>query len=307
MTGRLIRAVRCAAVTAPGRCSSGPYVTGGTDYGQGATVGWGFPRNIGVAVATQELRRRRRTWIGEAWDSNVGKKVVVALTGLALVGYVVLHMIGNLTALLGAGDAGGEHAQIDDYGHWLREFGTPLLPYEFVLWAIRIFLLGALIVHIVGVYQLTVRSRAARPKGHPAKRIGRSWAARTMRLSGPLLLAFIVFHILHFTVLAVDVTPLAHGEIYSNLYGAFQKWYFVLLYVVALASLAYHLRHGVWSLFQTLGLDSPARNPYLRHGATALAGIVALGFVLIPLLFWTGALPEPVTGPNATASAEVSR
>lgn len=260
-----------------------------------------------MAVVTQDLQRRRRTWIGEAWDSNVGKKVVVALTGAVLVGYVVLHMIGNLTALLGAGEAGGEHAQVDDYGHWLREFGTPLLPYEFFLWAVRIFLLGALVVHIVGVYQLTARNRSARPKGFPAKRIGRSWAARTMRLSGPLLLAFIVFHILHFTVLAVDVTPLAHGEIYSNVYGAFQKWYFVLLYVLALASLAYHLRHGVWSLFQTLGLDSSARNAYLRHGATALAVVVAVGFALVPLGFWTGALPEPVTGPNATATTtEVS-
>ena len=258
-------------------------------------------------MATQELRRRRRTWIGEAWDSNVGKKVVVALTGIALVGYVVLHMVGNLTALLGAGEARGEHAQIDDYGHWLREFGTPLLPYEFVIWAVRIFLLGALIVHIVGVYQLTMRSRQARPAGHPAKRIGRTWAARTMRLSGPLLLVFIVFHILHFTVLAIDVTPLAHGEIYSNVYGAFQKWYFVLFYVLALGSLAYHLRHGVWSLFQTLGLDTPARNAYLRHGSTGLAVVVAVGFALVPIGFWTGALPEPVTGPNATASTEVSK
>ncbi|MEV4419211.1 succinate dehydrogenase cytochrome b subunit [Patulibacter sp. NPDC049589] len=256
-------------------------------------------------MATQELRRRRRTWIGEAWDSNVGKKVIVAVTGLVLVGYVVLHMIGNLTTLLGAdgGDHGG--AQVDDYGHWLREFGTPLLPYSFILWVIRVALLGALIVHIVGVYQLTMRSRAARPAGFPAKRIGRSWAARTMRLSGPLLLVFIIFHILQFTLLTVDVTPLKEGEIYSNLYGAFHKWYFVVIYIAALASLAYHLRHGVWSLFQTLGLDSSSRNATLRHGATALAAVVAIGFALVPLGFATGILPEPVTGPNAPT--EVSK
>jgi succinate dehydrogenase / fumarate reductase cytochrome b subunit len=266
-----------------------------------------MPRNIEVAVATQELRRRRRTWIGEAWDSNVGKKVIVAVTGIALVAYVVLHMIGNLTALLGAdgGDAGG--AQIDDYGHWLRDFGTPLLPHSFFLWVIRVVLLGALIVHIVGVYQLTVRNRAARPAGFPAKRIGRSWAARTMRLTGPLLLLFIVFHILQFTLLTIDVTPLKEGEIYSNLYGAFHKWYFVVIYFAALAALAYHLRHGVWSLFQTLGLDRPSRNAYLRHGATALAVVVAVGFALVPLGFATGALPEPVSGPNAHASTEVSK
>jgi succinate dehydrogenase / fumarate reductase cytochrome b subunit len=242
--------------------------------------------------------------VGEAWDSNVGKKVIVAVTGLALVLYVVLHMVGNLTALQGAG---GGHAQIDEYGHWLREFGTPLLPYETIIWLIRVLLLGALIVHIVGVFQLTQRNRAARPQGYPAKRIGRSWAARTMRLTGPLLLLFIVFHILQFTLLTVDVTPLAEGQIYSNLYGAFQKWYFVVLYLLALGALGYHLRHGVWSLFQTLGLDRPARNPWLRHGATALAVVVSVGFAIIPLGFWTGVLPEPQSGPNAHVATEVAR
>lgn len=277
-----------------------------TDYGQGGDRRRRTPRNIHAAVVTQELRRRRPTWIGEAWDSNVGKKVIVALTGLSLVGYVVLHMIGNLTALLGADGAEGGGAQIDEYGHWLREFGTPLLPEEVSLWAVRIFLLGALIVHVVGVYQLTQRNRAARPTGFPARRIGRSWAARTMRLTGPLLLLFIVFHILHFTVLAIDVTPLREGEIYSNLHGAFQKWYFVVLYLAALGALAYHLRHGVWSMFQTLGLDRPSRNAYLRHGSTALAVIVALGFALVPLGFLTGVLPDPVPRP-ATATTEVSK
>jgi succinate dehydrogenase / fumarate reductase cytochrome b subunit len=242
--------------------------------------------------------------VGEAWDSNVGKKVIVAVTGLALVLYVVLHMVGNLTALQGAGHG---HARIDEYGHWLRTFGTPLLPYETILWVIRIVLLGALIVHVVGVFQLTQRSRAARPQGYPAKRIGRSWASRTMRLTGPLLLLFIVFHILQFTLLTVDVTPLAEGQIYSNLYGAFQKWYFVVLYVLALAALGYHLRHGVWSLFQTLGLDRPARNPWLRHGATTLAVVVSVGFAIIPLGFWTGVLPEPQSGPNAHVATEVAR
>ncbi|WP_169449201.1 succinate dehydrogenase cytochrome b subunit [Patulibacter americanus] len=255
-------------------------------------------------MATQEAQRRRRTWIGEAWDSNVGKKVIVAVTGIALVGYVVLHMLGNLTTLLGPGDGS---PQINAYGEWLRDFGAPLLPHAMVIWVVRIILLVALIVHIVGVFQLTQRNRAARPAGYPAKRIGRSWAARTMRLTGPLLLLFIIFHILHFTVLAIDVTPLREGEIYENLYGAFQKWYFVLLYLAAIASLGYHLRHGVWSLFQTLGLDRPARNPYLRHGATALSVVVCLGFAVIPLAFFTGALPEPVSGPSAHVATEVAR
>ncbi|MGX6448181.1 succinate dehydrogenase cytochrome b subunit [Patulibacter sp. S7RM1-6] len=257
-------------------------------------------------MATQELtRKRRRTWLGEAWESNVGKKVIVAITGFVLVAYVILHMVGNLTALQGPG---GGDARIDDYAHWLREFGTPLLPYAFVIWVIRVVLLASFVVHIVGVTQLWKRSNAARPAGHPAKRIRRTWTARTMRITGPLLLFFVIFHILQFTTLTIDVTPLRHGELYANLYNAFQKWYFVLLYVAAVSALMFHLHHGVWSALQTLGADRPARNRALRATSAAVAGLVWLGFVLIPLLFWTGALAEPIdAATHAQLLTEVAR
>ena len=255
-------------------------------------------------MATQELtRKRRRTWLGEAWESNVGKKVIVAITGFVLVAYVILHMVGNLTALQGPD---GSQPVIDEYGHWLREFGTPLLPYSFVLWVIRVVLLAALIVHVVGVFQLAQRSRAARPQGHPGKRIGRTLPSATMRISGPLLLVFVIFHILQFTTLTVDVTPLREGAIYANLYGAFQKWYFVLIYVAAVSALMFHLHHGVWSAFQSLGADRPARNRALRLTSATVAVVVAVGFILIPILMWTGALAEPITT-NAQTAMEVAR
>jgi succinate dehydrogenase / fumarate reductase cytochrome b subunit len=228
--------------------------------------------------------------MAEMWRSTIGKKTIVAVTGTILVAYLVLHMVGNLNSLFGAGT--GE-ARIDEYAEWLRTFGEPLIPYEGIVWAVRAVLLGAIIVHIVGVVQLNARNRAARPAGFPAKRIGRSWESRLMMVSGLLLLAFIIFHILQFTTLTIDITPLEKGALYSNVYNAFQEWYFVAIYLAALIFLGMHLRHAIWSLCQTLGLDSPERNFGIRMGANALTLVIVVGFALVPILFFTGVLGEP--------------
>jgi succinate dehydrogenase / fumarate reductase cytochrome b subunit len=224
------------------------------------------------------------------WRSTIGKKTIVAVTGVILVGYLVLHMVGNLNSLFGPG---GEEARVDWYAEWLRSFGEPLIPHEGVVWLVRAILLSAVAIHIVGVIQLAARNRAARPEGFPARRIGRSWESRLMLVSGLLLLAFIIFHILQFTTLTVDVTPLAAGELYANLYNAFQEWYFVAIYLAALILVGIHLRHGIWSLCQTLGLDTPERNFGIRMGANALTLVIVVGFALVPILFFTGALAEP--------------
>lgn len=227
------------------------------------------------------------------WRSTIGKKTIVAVTGTILIGYLILHMVGNLNSLFGPG---GEEPRVDWYAEWLRTFGEPLIPYEGIVWAVRALLLGAIVVHITGVVQLAARNRAARPEGFPAKRIGRSWESRLMMTSGLLLLAFIVFHILQFTTLTIDITPLERGALYANLYNAFQEWYFVAIYLVALFFLGAHLRHGIWSLCQTLGLDSPERNFGLRMGASLLTLVIVVGFALVPILFFTGALGEPPAG-----------
>jgi succinate dehydrogenase / fumarate reductase cytochrome b subunit len=224
------------------------------------------------------------------WRSTIGKKTIVAVTGTILVAYLILHMAGNLNSLFGPG---GAEPRIDEYAEWLRTFGEPLIPYEGIVWAVRAILLGAIIVHIVGVLQLRARNRAARPAAFPAKRIGRSWESRLMMVTGLLLLAFIVFHILQFTTLTIDVTPLERGALYSNVYNAFQEWYFVAIYLAALVFLGMHLRHAIWSLCQTLGLDSPERNFGIRMGANGLTLVIVVGFALVPVLFFTGALAEP--------------
>lgn len=225
----------------------------------------------------------------ELWDSNIGKKYAAAVSGIVLVGYVVLHMAGNLNSLYGAG--GGE-ARVDSYSEWLRDFGEPLLPHAFILWAVRVLLLVAVAVHITAVVQIRQRSRAARG-GAPARRIGRSFSSATMMVTGSLLLFFIVFHILQFTTLTLDFTPLQHGAVYANLYNAFQEWYFVLLYVAAVCALGFHLRHAIWSLVQTLGFDRPERNRAIRRGATALTIVIVIGFVTVPIAIWTGILGAP--------------
>ena len=239
-----------------------------------------------MSVATE---KRRSAWIRGIWGTNVGKKYVAAVSGAILVAYVILHMVGNLNAFAGAGD--GE-ARIDSYAEWLREFGEPLLPHAFVLWVVRVVLLAALVLHVTSVAQLRRASRQARGP-YPARRIGRTFSAATMVATGGLLLAFIIFHILQFTTLTIDVTPLESGAVYANLYWAFQKWYFVVLYVLAVSALGFHLRHAVWSMFQSLGLDSPRRNRRLRTGATVVAVVLTVGFAAVPVAFISGALPEP--------------
>lgn len=240
-----------------------------------------------MATTGQGLRRTRLS-LRETWDSTIGKKVAVAISGTILVAYLILHMVGNLNSLYGAG---GGDARVDTYAHWLRTFGRPLLPYATMLWVVRAVLLTALVVHVTGVVQLTRRNRAARPQA--ARRIGRSLSSRTMMVSGVLLLAFIVFHILQFTTLTIHPTPLKEGAVYSNLYFAFHKWYFVVIYVLAVAAVAFHLRHALWSLTQTLGYATPSRNPAIRITATLISVVLFAGFAVIPLAFITGVLGHP--------------
>jgi len=239
----------------------------------------------------------------EFWRSSIGKKVFVAVTGAILIGYLILHMLGNLNSAFGPG---ADEARIDWYSQWLRDFGEPLLPHSTVLWIVRAILLAALVIHVTGIVQLVKRNREARPARFPAKRIGRSFESMAMLASGTLLLAFIVFHILQFTTLSIHVTPVEHGEVYANLYWAFQKWYFVVIYLAALLLVGIHLRHGAWSLLQTLGWDNPNRNARLRHGATSLTVILVVGFGTIPILFYTDVLDPPNVAAVVTALNGIS-
>ncbi|REJ83907.1 MAG: succinate dehydrogenase [Acidobacteria bacterium] len=234
------------------------------------------------------------------YRSQLGKKVVVAVTGLIMVGFLVVHLAGNLKVFLPDPEPGV--ADIDVYAEALREIGVPFLPHGAVVWATRLALLAAVILHVVCVLQLSAQSRAARRGGYAERRYQRAtWAARLMMVSGLTLLVYIVFHLAHLTVGVVEPDRFVHGALYYNLYEAFTRWPFVLIYTVGMAAVAFHVYHGAWSVFQTLGLDSPERNRLFRGVAIGLAILFLVGFLSIPFAFVSGVLGPPPSPPEEHA------
>jgi len=227
------------------------------------------------------------------FGSTLGQKAMVAVTGVILFGFVIGHMLGNLKTFMGNDAQGVPH--IDTYAHFLRTMGEPLLPYGVMLWIVRIILLGALVLHVVTAIHLARLNRAARPirYHHRHVLVTSTVAARTMLVSGVLLLLFVVVHILQFTTGTIQLTPIEPDTVYANLYHAFGEWFIALFYVIAMGLLGFHLYHGAWSLFQSLGIDNPDRNRGLRLTAAATAVILVVGFSAVPLLFVVGVMPSP--------------
>jgi succinate dehydrogenase / fumarate reductase, cytochrome b subunit len=210
--------------------------------------------------------------IATFWRSTIGKKVVMAITGLIGLGFVIGHMTGNLLAFQGA-------EKIDAYAALLHgPLHTPLI-------LARIVLLAAVVLHAVAAYQLTMRSRAARPVGYAAQAPQVStFASRTLRLGGVLLLVFIIFHILHFTLGSVHPS-FEEGKVYQNLAVGFQQKWVAVFYVIAMAALGMHLFHGAWSSMRTLGLVKPSNSPLKRTLPVVLAVVISGGFAVVPLYF----------------------
>ena len=231
------------------------------------------------------------------FTSTLGQKAVVAVTGVILFGFVILHMLGNLKTFTGNDDQGVPH--IDTYAHFLRTMGEPMLPYGFALWIVRIILLGALVLHVATTIRLARLNRTARPirYHHRHVLVTSTAAARTMLVSGILLLLFVVVHILQFTTGTIQISPVEPHTVYVNLYHAFGVWFIALFYVIAMVLLGFHLYHGAWSLFQSLGIDNPDRNRGLRLTAAAAAVILVVGFCAVPVLFIAGVMPSPGEAP----------
>lgn len=216
-------------------------------------------------------------WVPNFWKSQIGKKVVMAVTGLIGVGFVVGHMLGNLQMFQGP-------EAMNAYAKFLHDLGG-------LLWLARLVLLGAVVLHVVAAVQLTRQKQAARPVGY-AK--GTQWAvstfaSRSIRWGGALLLFFIVFHLAHFTWRVV-YPGYSSTNIYGNVVAGFSKWYVSLFYLVTMAALFLHLYHGVWSSPRTLGAVQPSRNPLARRVAPVIAILVYLGFSAIPAAVLLGIL-----------------
>ncbi|MDZ7780743.1 MAG: succinate dehydrogenase cytochrome b subunit [Gemmatimonadota bacterium] len=226
--------------------------------------------------------------VATLYRSTVGKKVLMAVSGVVLFGFVFMHMVGNLKMLFPVDGAG--HYPMNVYAEYLREFGYPLLPHAGFLWLFRLVLLAAVVVHIVAAVQLSQRSRAARPKAYGKNQdLSLSYASRTMRWGGVILLLFIVYHILHFTTGQAHPEFVA-GAVHQNYVSAFQSPLIFGVYLVAQAALGFHLYHGVWSFFQTLGLNHPKYNHMRRRFAAAFAVVVFVGFLTPPTLVLAGVI-----------------
>src|SRR5688572_2102962 len=205
------------------------------------------------------------------FETTIGKKVVMSLTGIVLWGFVVAHLAGNLQVYLGA------HA-MDEYAVFLRGFlhGTGI-------WIFRSVLLVSVILHIWAAVALTLQNRRARPVGYRKLQSRDSTiSSRTMRLSGIVIIVFVIYHILHFTTGQAH-PDFHHGKVYDNFITGFRVIPVSIFYIFAMVCLGLHLYHGVWSMLQTLGLSHPRYNG-LRHGFAALiTAIVVIGNISFPL------------------------
>jgi succinate dehydrogenase / fumarate reductase cytochrome b subunit len=229
-----------------------------------------------MAVDIPAIPARRLT-------SSVGLKIVMAVSGVLLTLFLFAHMAGNLKIFLGA-------ANFDHYAHWLRAIGTPLLPPSWYLWIQRTGLTAAVVAHVTAATILARRARTARPirYAHRAKVQG-SYAARTMRWGGVIILLFVVFHLLDLT--AGTVNPIGDPEHpYANVVADFApgRWYVTLVYALAIVAVGFHLRHGVFSAARTLGQRTARGERRWRQAATALAAVLVAGYLSVPLAVTMG-------------------
>lgn len=227
--------------------------------------------------------RRPAPWPVELWRSAVGKKWVMALTGIGLMGFVFFHMIGNLKVYLGAED-------MNHYGEFLRELLVPLLPRTVFLWLLRIGLIVAFGLHIWAAASLTAMNRRAHAAGGYISR--RDWqaanaASRSMRLTGVVIALFLLFHLADLTWGWAN-PGFERGDVYRNFVATFERPAVSLIYIVANVALGIHLFHGAWAMFQSLGVNNPRYNSWRRKFSAAFAAIIVVGNVSFPIAVLTG-------------------
>jgi succinate dehydrogenase / fumarate reductase cytochrome b subunit len=222
--------------------------------------------------------------------TTLGKKAIMAVTGLVLFGFVVGHLVGNLKLYQGR-YLDGPHAgawKLDVYGEALRELGAPVLGRGQLLWIVRVGLLAAVGLHVWAATVLTLQSRAARPVRYAAlSPVQTDYAARTMRWGGVIVLLFVLYHLADLT-LGWTNPEFVHGSVHANLVASFRRPLVAGFYVLANLALGLHLFHGLWSLCQSLGWSGPGLDPWRRRLAALFAVLVTVGNVSFPLAVLTG-------------------
>jgi succinate dehydrogenase / fumarate reductase cytochrome b subunit len=218
------------------------------------------------------------------YRSDLGKKAVMAVTGIVFFGFVLGHMFGNLKLYLGA-------EALNHYAEWLRAIGEPLLPHGVLLWIVRIFLLAAVGLHILSATQLTLKSRRARPIGRSQLDVVQAtYASRTMRWGGVIIGLFIFYHLAHFTWGPSWAHPdFVPGDVYHNVVAGFSVWWISAFYIIAQLALGLHLYHGLWSMFQSLGWHvSGNPHDWRRRFALIFALLIVAGNISFPLAVLSG-------------------
>jgi succinate dehydrogenase / fumarate reductase cytochrome b subunit len=221
------------------------------------------------------------------YQSAVGKKWVMALTGIALLGFILVHMIGNLHLYEGP-------RQVNEYGEALRDLGGHLLPRTFALWIMRVGLAGAFVLHIHSAYGLTRMNLAANDK-YASKRdyVAANWASRSMRWTGVIIALYLLFHLADLSwgwKLGND--DYVRGDVYHNVTESMSNLPVAIIYIVANVALAIHIYHGAWSLFQSLGINNPYVNRGRRPFAAGFATLILVGNLSFPLAVQTGLISE---------------
>ncbi len=240
-------------------------------------------KRVGPAPLPDAAKRRRRApFFVELYRSAVGKKYVMAITGIAIMGFVLAHMVGNLKMYLGI-------AEFDTYGDFLREILVPILPRTVFLWLLRGGLIAAFALHIHAAYALTIMNRRARRTNYHSKRdyIAANYASRTMRVSGIIVGLYIVFHLFDLSWTGTGATYV-RGDPYGNVVHSLSRWPVALLYIVANIALGFHLFHGAWSLFQSMGWNNPRFNRWRRNFAIGFTGFVVVANVSFPVMILAG-------------------
>lgn len=239
--------------------------------------------------ASVDSRQGWRQWLGGFFTSSIGLKWIMAITGIGLLGYIFVHMAGNLKIFAGVDPATGQY-QIDLYSEALRELGGHLVPRGAVLLLFRIGLASMFTLHIWSSVVLTRRN--ARSRGKPRyehKRVYNeaTYAARTMRYSGTIVALFLIYHLADLTFGYAN-PDYVYGSVYANMVASLSRPIVALFYMLANVALVVHIYHGTWSLFQSLGSASPKFNDLRRYLAAGVAATILIGNLSIPLAIWAG-------------------
>lgn len=232
-------------------------------------------------MATALPTRQRPAGQETLWHTTIGKKAVTAVSGLVMVLFLLVHMLGNLKIFFGPTD-------FNAYAGWLRTIGEPVLHRTWFLWIQRVVLLVALVAHVTAAAQLSTRDRRARPVRYAhGQRAKATFATRTMRWGGVILALFVVWHVLDLTVGAVN-PDFEAGKPYHDVVVDFQVWWVNVIYLVAVAMVGLHVNHGFWSAAQTLGINRPSRDRALKAIGSTLAVVITAGFAMVPIAVMTG-------------------